>query len=81
MPSRTSLSQVREAILAYLQHHPGAADTAQGIASWWLPEPLRGDEECVAKALDALLAEGRIHRHVNVDRHMIYTGPDRKHPH
>lgn len=81
MPSRTSLSQVREAILAYLQQHPGAADTAQGIACWWLPETLRGDEETVAKALETLMAEGHIHRHINVDRHMIYSSPAKRRTH
>lgn len=74
MRKQPPLSLVSEAILAYLQRHPGAADTAQGIACWWLPEALRGDEILVARALDALLAEGRIRRHINADQHMIYSG-------
>lgn len=73
MPAQTSLSQVSEAILAYLHDHPGAADTAQGIACWWLPTSLRSDPEVVLKALDDLLAQGRIRRHINADQHTIYS--------
>ncbi len=80
MSSQTSLSQVRGAILAYLGMHPGAADTAQGIACWWLPESLGGDEDLVSRALDALVAEGLVHRHVNVDRHMIYSSAAKRRP-
>jgi hypothetical protein len=73
MPSQISLSQVSEAILAYLRHHPGAADTAEGIACWWLPASLQSDPEMVMQALEALLAQSRIRCHVNTDRHIIYS--------
>lgn len=75
MSPQAPLSQISEAILAYLQQHPGAADTARGIACWWLPDPLGRDEALVAKALDALLEQGRLRRHINADRHVIYSGP------
>ncbi|QWP78994.1 hypothetical protein J5226_11640 [Lysobacter sp. K5869] len=29
--------EVESAVLAYLDRHPGAADTLDGIAAWWLP--------------------------------------------
>lgn len=29
--------EVESAVLAYLDRHPGAADTLDGIAQWWLP--------------------------------------------
>ncbi|QQP98128.1 hypothetical protein [Lysobacter enzymogenes] len=29
--------EVESAVLAYLDRHPGASDTLDGIAQWWLP--------------------------------------------
>lgn len=72
MPRQAPLSQVSEAILAYLQQHPAAADTAQGIACWWLPASLGRNESLVEQALEALWAQGRLHRQVNTDRQVIY---------
>ncbi|MEW5771180.1 MAG: hypothetical protein AB1831_12560 [Pseudomonadota bacterium] len=71
------MEQVRQAVLAYLRCHPGAADTAEGIACWWLPESLDVDAETVIRALDALVAEGRLRCHANADRHMVYARPAR----
>ena len=41
-------------ILAYLDQNPGAADTSEGIAEWWLLER----KEQVEEALAELEAEG-----------------------
>jgi len=30
-------SEVESAVLAYLDRHPFAADTLEGITNWWLP--------------------------------------------
>jgi hypothetical protein len=51
-------SALRQAILAYLDAHPGAADSALGIRLWWLPPALghaAGAE--VAGVLAAMVAE------------------------
>jgi hypothetical protein len=29
--------EIEEAVIAYLQRHPQAADTLDGIVTWWLP--------------------------------------------
>ncbi|HNQ03131.1 MAG TPA: hypothetical protein PKH69_00820 [Thiobacillaceae bacterium] len=76
MSTQTSLPQIAAGILAYLQRHPNAADTARGIARWWLPAPLGQDVELVAHALDTLLQQGLLHRQVNADRQTIYSGRD-----
>jgi hypothetical protein len=78
MSDAKPLSQVSQSILTYLQQHPDAADTADGIACWWLPEGLRGDVNLVAQALEDLLSTGRIRRVVNADRHMIYFAAKRR---
>ncbi len=30
--------EIEDAVLSYLDRHPLAADTLEGIASWWLPQ-------------------------------------------
>lgn len=50
---------VAEQITAYLEKHPGAADTVAGICDWWLPGvpvPL------VQEALDDLVSQGLMKR-------------------
>ena len=50
---------VADQITAYLEKHPGAADTAPGICDWWLsgvPKPL------VQEALDDLVRQGLMKR-------------------
>jgi len=34
----TSRREVEAVLLAYLHRHPQAADTLEGIVSWWLPQ-------------------------------------------
>ena len=65
-----------QAIQAYLARHACAADTLQGIAQWWLSEmgvevPLPD----VRRALDALVIEGRVERHVLPGGTVIYRAP------
>jgi len=61
LPQESDEQTVARAIFDYLQAHPDAADTLEGIAQWWL---LR---ECterrlveVEHAISILLAEGSI---------------------
>lgn len=72
MSDRTpQLTDVAEAILRYLDEHPHAADTAKGIAEWWLPEEWAVDVETVEKVLTVLLREGRVQQRENADRHVL----------
>ncbi len=55
---RRTVSQVAVAILSYLHEHPGAKDSAKGIAQWWVSEDLALVEE----ALDLLMKEKAVER-------------------
>ncbi|MBU6954726.1 MULTISPECIES: hypothetical protein [unclassified Hahella] len=59
-------------ILEYLQSHPSAADSLQGVVRWWLA----GEEACswdsVQRALEGLLRQGVIGRRILSDGGVIY---------
>lgn len=66
------------AILRYLQTHPHAADSVEGIALWWVG---RGGSapsaETVLGALEALVAERRISRLSLPDGSTLYQSVDK----
>lgn len=54
---------VAQVVLEYLQAHPQAADTAEGISAWWLGTSRRGPRVgAVVDALEELVARGAITR-------------------
>ncbi len=64
---------IGQSILAYLQVHPEAADSLEGIASWWLPQSgYAGTLEAVQEALGLLVAEQRIARIDLADGRTLY---------
>jgi len=55
------LKRVVEAIARYLDQHPGAADSEEGIAKWWLPTlDVEASSEDVRIALEALSRAGLV---------------------
>ena len=60
MPDRDErIRQVARAIENYLRTHPQAADSLEGIASWWVPRQRIHDElEVVQAALVQLARAG-----------------------
>lgn len=50
---------LRELVLRYLAEHPGAMDTLDGIAEWWvMREQLRVDLQRLSRVLDDLTRQG-----------------------
>jgi len=59
----SGIERVAEVIQAYLAQHPAAADSAQGIAQWWLPGlGVDVPPEAVDRALELLVARGLVVR-------------------
>jgi hypothetical protein len=74
---------IAQIIEGYVAQHPRAADTAEGICSWWVaPVCYSASREDVQMALDHLVEVGRMSRVVVVGGATIYTGaivPDESH--
>jgi hypothetical protein len=52
---------VAQVVLEYLQAHPQAAETVEGISAWWLGTSRRGPRvAAVVEALEALVARGTV---------------------
>jgi hypothetical protein len=60
-------------IRRYLDAHPAAADTLDGIVSWWLPPPQCAyTVERVECALNLLADAGVVEKLTRSDGHVIY---------
>jgi hypothetical protein len=71
--AQARVEQFAAAIEAYLAAHPGAADSARGIADWWLVScggDARRDE--IDGALDVLVGRGSVDAHALPDGTVIY---------
>ena len=59
----TSDDEVDRAVLAYLEAHPSAADTLEGITDWWLEQRrVRYGVEIVSGALERLISSGSVEK-------------------
>ncbi len=62
-----------QGILQYLRTHPDAADSLEGIATWWLPGlDLEARPEAVQTALDQLVADRLVARFDLADGRTLY---------
>jgi hypothetical protein len=56
--------RVRELVLGYLDDHPTAMDTLDGIAEWWiLRQQIDIEVRRISRVLDTLVNEGHLERH------------------
>lgn len=65
----------------YLETHPQAADSLEGIATWWVSrQRIRSELEVVRAALDALAAMGVVTTGKMTDDHgPVYRLNDKRH--
>ncbi|GLH74177.1 hypothetical protein GETHLI_26790 [Geothrix limicola] len=77
-PANSDPSELCQGILRYLRAHPEAADSLEGIASWWLPASgYSATTEAVQLALTQLVAEHRIARIDLADGRTLYQSVDK----
>jgi len=70
--------EVEDAVLAYLLRHPRAADTLDGIVSWWLPrQRYETARSRIARSLGNLVTRGLVRRVRLPDGAVFYTLNDR----
>jgi hypothetical protein len=59
----SNAAEVERAVLGYLNKHPQAADTLDGITSWWLPQQrYETARERIEDALTRLVNSGVLRR-------------------
>jgi hypothetical protein len=64
---------VVDAIHRYLRSHPDAADSAEGVARWWLPSMnVAASVPEVEAALEHLLTLGLVRKRTLADGRVIY---------
>lgn len=69
---------IAQEIERYLQQHPNAADSADGIHRWWLVAPFsEGPLETVQAALDLLETRGIVGKTVLDSGRVIYSAQRR----
>ncbi len=59
------LTQIAKAISEYLSRNPKAADTIEGISQWWLPKDEKRSTNDILCALEKLIAQGRVEKHIS----------------
>jgi len=80
--SAPNAAAVMQRIRRYLDAHPNAADTLQGVAVWWL-EGNASEEwlSIVTQAMDQLVASGEVARRRLTDGTTIYERNKQAGPH
>ena len=60
-PEQTGRHEVEGTVLAYLAQHPDAADTLDGIVSWWLPQQrYETERRRIEQVLSRLVERGQL---------------------
>jgi hypothetical protein len=65
--------EIEDMILDYLRERPGAADTVEGIAQWWiLHQRHLQNRQLVERACERLVLRGVMGRATNADGTTVY---------
>ena len=73
-PPDAVVEQIARDVEGYLARHPGAADTAEGIARWWLVQSqVEAQLPRIESALDLLVSRGVLKRRRLPDGNCVYV--------
>ncbi|RUL78939.1 hypothetical protein [Dyella choica] len=66
--------EVEQSVLGYLHGHPHAADTLEGIVSWWLPQQrYEIEHERIKRVLEHLVQGGELCSYRLPDGAVLYA--------
>jgi hypothetical protein len=68
------VDRLAAAIARYVNDHPNASDTVEGVGRWWVPEDaVHASTEQLERALDLLVARRIVMRRALPDGRLVYT--------
>ena len=66
------MKRVANALLAYVERNPNAADSLDSIGRLWLAQDEPFSRDDLSRALDRIIADGCIEKHVSPDGHCLF---------
>jgi hypothetical protein len=80
-PSDAGRDEVASTVLTYLQHHPNAADTLDGIVCWWLPQQrYEIERQHIKRTLGEMVERGELRCDRLPDGAVLYALNRPRHP-
>lgn len=75
----SDIQKIAEQIAGYLNNHPNAADTIEGIAQWWLPgKRMEVSITIIQRALNQLVSSSVVEFSTNISGHKVYSSKKKK---
>lgn len=72
------IGEIADQINRYLESHPDAADSSDGILRWWIArQRLEDSIGKVEQALALLLRKGLVRKRIMIDGQVLYVGAER----
>ena len=66
-------ANMRREIMQYLQMHPNAADSLNGVIDWWLSDRYQAaDVKEVEQIIEQLITDGLVKKVFLIDRTVLY---------
>ncbi len=77
----STIADVATEIRRYLESHPNATDSLDGVQRWWLlPGAVEAPSPSVQQALDLLVHEGAVIKKILPDGTIVYASSQRGGP-
>jgi hypothetical protein len=77
VPAPSRVSDVEVVIRRYLENHPNASDSLEGVQRWWLGEgAVEAPAPTVQQALDRLVKKGTAVKKLLPDGTVVYAASD-----